>query len=492
MFGSLAITGGQVDAFDFHLSKGTFSANAILDSAMSPPGRYVLEVGRRTVRARPDCDAVVISNPILPMTGAVLADLVLTGGNLPVPAVICDEADFPIAYALPRALFENGRDRFLNLLSATKRMVDSRLLAHLTGQTVTRPNTALESVMLPNSTVMNSPQGFIFNENPKVWGVQCANAVALMERRPDWEKLPLAAHHPGFAGDVLFFSMASQMSPCLDFGAQVICSAYQDIFEECGNRLDPIVLDMLPAHRDGRVSDADYFIDSLPRLPQAVHDNHFLVFSRASKYYALTPFSLFDHARFALGESLTSFEETWYFRAPPVSSRCLRPVSPLRVLLQLNGGWPLKTYPKADRRVLVRALRALGCEVTVLDLEDVARDGARVEQAGSTQRLRALLDDHHVFVSVDSFPLHYASQIVGHPTVALFGVTAPSNSDAPRGRGYRLPQPMLPCGGCGTYRHCPLTGQEYCSNYPSPDAIVASVFEVAAEMYGADAAEQVA
>lgn len=489
MFGSLAITGGRVDAFDFHLSSGEFSANAIFDSAMSPPGRYVLEVARRTVLAMPACDAVVVGNPIVPMTGAELADLALAGGTLPVPAVICDAARFPIAYALPRALFDNGRDRFLNLLSATKRMVDSRLLAYLTGQEVARLNTGFGAVVpLPEI----SPQGFIFRDNPKAWVAQCSNAVALMERRADWDRLPLAAHHPGFAGDVLFFSMASRLNTRLDFGAQVVCGTYLDIFTECGNRLDPIVLDTPPPDRDGRVSDAAYFIDSLRRLPQSVHDGHFLVFSRASKLYALSPFNLIDQARFALGESLASFEDTLYFRAPPVSSRCHRPLAPLRVLLQLNGGWPLKTYPEDDRRVLVRTLRALGCEVTVLDMDDSLRDGAQVERAGSIQRLRALLDDHHVFASVDSFPLHYASQIVGHPTVALFGVTAPSNSDAPRGRGYRLPPPLLPCGGCGGYRHCPLTGQEYCGNYPGPDAVIAALFELAAEIYGTEAVEQLA
>lgn len=489
MFGSLAITGGQVDAFDFHLSKGELSANAIFDSGTSPPGRYVLEVGRRTVQAAPRCDAVVVSNPILPLTGAFLADLVLAGGSLPVPAVICDEERFPIAYALPRALFENGRDRFLNLLSVTRRMIDSRLLTHLTGQSVARVNTALKAIApLPS----NSPQGFIFRENPIAWATQCVDAVALMERRPNWDRLPLAAHHPNHAGDVMFFSLASRMNTRLDYGAQVVCAAYLDIFLECGNRLDPIVLDMPPVSRDGLVSDAAYFLDSLPHLSLAARDNHFMVYTRFSKSYPQTPFNLIDHARFTLGESIASFEETLYGRAPLVANRCQRPATPVRVLLQLSGGWPLKTYPEQDRRVLVRALRALGCEVTVLDMEDAARDGAHVERAGSTDRLRALLDDHHVFVCVDSFPLHYASQIVGHPTVAVFGVTAPSNSDAPRGAGYRLPLPLMPCGGCGSYRLCPLTGDDYCGNYPRPDAIVASVFELAAEIYGVQPVEMVA
>lgn len=490
MFGSLAITGSRIDAFDFRLSTGELSANAIFDSATSPPGRYLLEVGRRTVQAAPGCDAVVLSNPILPFSAATLADLVLAGGTVPVPAVICDQGGFPVAYALPRALFECDRDRFLNLLSATKRMVDGRLLEQLTGLTVVRPKVALRAI---DPLPLSSPQGFIFRDNPKAWATQCLKALELMERRPDdWASLPLAAHHPNHAGDVMFFSLATRLNQRLDYGRQVVCAAYLDVFLDCGNLLDPVVLDMAPVSRDGTLSDAGYFLDSLDRLDPRVWDESFVVYTRFSKSYPVTPFNLIDHARFTLGESIAAFEDTLYGRAPVMATRSRRPVAPLRVLLQLNGGWPLKTYPEKDRHVLVRALVELGCEVSVLDLDDMAADGAQVVKAGSPASLRALLDDHHVFVSVDSFPLHYASQIVGHPTVALFGVTAPSNSDAPRGAGYRLPLPLMPCGGCGSYRLCPLTLQTYCGNYPRPDQVVAAVFELAAEIYGAQPVEQVA
>lgn len=478
MLCGIAITNGQADAFDFVFSKGELSPNAIFDSATSPPGRYVLEIGRRTVKATTDCEAIVIGNPILPLAGATLADLVLTGGALPVPAVICDEENFPIAYALPRDLFENGRDRFLNLLSATSAF-DIRFLELLTGKQVARIRTKLNAITtLPRV----SPQGFVFGENLTAWKVQCANAISLMERRQDWDRLPLAAHHPNHAGDVLFFSLASRMTQSPDYGAHVVCSSYVDIFHDCGNRLKPIVLNMEPVSRDGRVSDAKYFLQSLPKISKEDLHNHFIVFSRFSKNYSSTPFNLIDHARFALGDPISSFEETLYRKTPPAINRCPHPTAPLRVLLQLSGGWPLKTYPEHNRRILIQALRKLGCHVTVLDLEDAARDGASVERGGSTERLRTLLNDHHVFVSVDSFPLHFASQVVGHPTVALFGPSAPSNSDATRGVGYRLPLPSLPCYGCAG-PVCPLNGKDSCDNYPAPDAIVAATLELAEEIH---------
>lgn len=489
MFGSLAITNGQLDAFDFRLSSGALTPNQIFDSATSPPGRYVLEVARRTLAAAPAAEAVVVSNPILPMTGRYLADLVLGCGGLPVPAVFCDEDRFPIAYALPRDMFERGLGRFLNLLSVNKRTIDAALLSQLTGVQVAKPRTKLKAIgRLPS----HSPQGFIFRENPDAWAAQCVNALSIMTARADWATLPFAAHHPNHAGDVMFFSLASRINQNLDYEKQVICAPYLDIARDCGNKLEPIVLNTPPVSRDGQVSDARYFMDSLPSLGEKVLSETFIVYARFSKSYPRTPFNLIDHARFCLGDSIARFEDTLYARAPVVTHLCPRPVKPLRVLLQLNGGWPLKTYSAEDRKVLVRALRAMGCLVTVVDLAEAAEDGAEVVSAGTTESLTELVRDHHVFVSVDSFPLHYASQVMGHPCLALFGPTSPNNSDAPRGKGYRVILPQMPCNGCGSYQVCPLTGHLYCANYARPVEIIAAILELSAEMYGVSAQENAA
>ncbi|WP_148293907.1 glycosyltransferase family 9 protein [Azospirillum sp. B4] len=496
MLSSLAMTADGVESFDFRFSTGALTPNDILDSATSPPGRYVWEVARRTLAACPTADAVVVSNPILPIRGSRLAKLVLggggTGGPLPCPAVVTDEGTFPIAYVLPRRLFEEGLGRFLCLLSVSRSAADAQLLSHLTGGGfVPRRTSALRAVgSLPD----NTPQGYVLGDNMEAWLVQCVNAVTLMRSRGDWRGLPFAAHHPGHAGDVLFFSLASRLVPAdqLAFDAQVVCRAYLDIFQDCGNRLEPIVLDIPPAPRNTDVGDGRYFIDSLAHLPPGVAEGTFIVFCRYSKAYAKSPFNLIDHARFSLGDPVATVGDTLYQRGPLLNQPrhragpALSRGAALRVLMQLTGGWDLKTYPAKDRRVLIRALVDLGCEVTVIDLPDAAADGATVATAGSTRALKALLAEHHVFISVDSFPLHFASQILGHPTVAIFGCTAPGNSDAPRRPGYRLPAPALPCGPCGCLDYCPLLMIRECTNQPRPAQLVAAVMEVAQEAYGAD------
>ncbi|MDG3443391.1 glycosyltransferase family 9 protein [Nitrospirillum amazonense] len=489
MLGGVAITGGRMEAFDFRYSMGELSRGELLDSATSPPGRYVWEVARRTLARVPGADAVVIGNPLLASRGARLVDLLRGGDTLRCPCVLTDAETFPVAYVLPRALFDQGLGRFLCLLSANRAATDAQLLLQLTGQIVPRRQTPLKPLApLPKITA----QGYILGDNLAAWQAQCADAVRLIRTRADWRRLPFAAHHPGHAGDVLFFSLASRLVPAgqLAFQRQVVCRDYLDIFQDCGNRLEPIVLDIPPVSRTGEVSDGRYYLDSLAHIDPEVRAGTFMVYCRFSKSYSRTPFNLVDQARFALGDPVARLEDTLYRRAPVKAGRCTLPLTPLRVLMQLSGGWPLKAYPSAQARVLVRALVRLGCAVTVLDAPGLAADGATPASAGSTGRLAALIRDHHVMVSVDSFPLHFASQILGHPTVAVFGPTFPGNSDAPRRAGYRLPTPALPCAPCGGYKACALDEGPGCRNHPAPADLVAAILEVAEEAYGTPVRER--
>ncbi|MBB6251571.1 hypothetical protein [Nitrospirillum iridis] len=483
MLGGVAITGGRLTSFDFRYSMGALTPRDLLDSATSPPGRMVWEVARRTLAEVPDADAVVVSNPLVASRGGRLATLLRSGEALRCPAVLTDAETFPVAYVLPRSLFDQGLGRFLCLLSANRAATDAQLLSQLTGQIVPRRRTPLASLHpLPKITA----QGYILGDNLAAWHAQCANAVRLIRTRDDWRRLPFAAHHPNHAGDVLFFSLASRLVPpgVLAFQRQVVCRDYLDIFQDCGNRLEPIVLDIPPVSRTGDMSDGRYFLDSLAHIDADVLAGTFMVYCRFSKSYSRTPFNLVDHARFSLGDPVATLDDTLYRRAPAVHSRCGLPQRPLRVLMQMSGGWPLKTYPVNDRRILVRALVRLGVQVTVLDALDTVADGATPATAGTTAALAALIRDHHVIVSVDSFPLHFASQILGHPTVAVFGPTFPGNSDAPRRPGYRLPPPPRPCNPCGGYKGCPLDSGPDCHNHPSPADLVAAILDVAAEAYG--------
>jgi ADP-heptose:LPS heptosyltransferase len=193
---------------------------------------------------------------------------------------------------------------------------------------------------------------------------------------------------------------------------------------------------------------------------------------------------LVDHARFALGDSLSRFEETVHARPTVPDHRSDRPVAPLRVLFHLNGGWKLKTYPAQHMRTIIAVLRGLGVEATVIDRPDLKDAGAQSVISEDSATLRRLVEEHHLFVGVDSFPHHFARLVMGWPTLGLFGNTKPCNSDALYGVSYRSSDQSLSCNRCGAYDTCPALGRQDCINYAPPERVVADILDLAGAIYG--------
>lgn len=218
------------------------------------------------------------------------------------------------------------------------------------------------------------------------------------------------------------------------------------------------------------------------------HPACFLGYGRSSRYYDRSPFHLIDHARFALGASMSSEGDLFYAQPSRPVHRCALPLAHKRVLLCLRGSWTLKRYPDMQARVLTRALRSLGLQVSVLNNETAAADGAAVVRSSSTAELRRLLDDHHVFVCVDTFDLHFARHVVGHPTVALFGSTWPGNSDSVRLPESRVLCGPLACTPCSVTDRCLQTHANTCANYPPAHDVVATVLDVFDRVYADRAA----
>jgi ADP-heptose:LPS heptosyltransferase len=210
------------------------------------------------------------------------------------------------------------------------------------------------------------------------------------------------------------------------------------------------------------------------------------VFGRLLRMHHFTAFHLHDHAKFTLGDPMARQESTLYWQKP-APLRLAAP-GPVRILFHLNGGWPLKTYPEKETRALFQALRAFGFELTVIGRPDLEPFGARSVIADSAVSLAAEIEAHHLFVGVDSFPVHFASLVHKRPTIALFGSTRPLNHDAPTSPGYEAMVGYLPCNTCLAKTGCPITGQSECVNYPPAAAVAAKVAAMAAQLYGLAAA----
>jgi hypothetical protein len=465
--------------FDFRFSQGAFRDDEIFESATSTPSRYLLEIGRRLGKAVPQADRFVIGNPLLPLGSAQLDEWTL--GVLEAPSIVTDRSGFPIAYVLPRALFEE-RQRFLLPLSCVDFRLDARLLKHLTGLDVGRMEIALDNL---DAFPAISANGWLNHDRRlRVLKVQAEIALHNMDRRSDWRDMPFAAFHPDHAADTVFAALASkQASPCL-FDKQVFSSAFHDMIAACSPALEPVEFRLPPTESGRSASEYRSFVNALENLGKGFADENYVIFARFVRMEHATPFHLIDHAKFALGDPMESIERTIYGQ-PPVSPKlCDRPVKPLKILFHLNGDGPLATYPMEQTRILFHVLKGLGCDLSVLDRPDLEAAGARSVSAGNIAALQALVETHHLFVGIDAHPLHFAKLVMGRPTVGLFGNTKPCLRDGVRSRDYRALAGHLPCSSCLSKQDCPMFGGKSCKNYVKPQTVASELLEMAFEYYG--------
>ncbi len=476
---ALASSGARTAGFDFSFSKGALAPNEIFDSATSPPARYLVELGRRLVKAAPAADVLVIANPLLPLKAQQIADWIKDG--IPCPAILSDEKDFPLLYILPRRLFEDS-ERFLLLLSTVDAGIDARLLEGVLGDKVTWRR--LPQIRIGSYPVSTATGWFQGSDRQKVLKVLAANAIKIIEGNPHWRDVPFAVYHPYHAGSIVFFAAASRDVSTPLFQRHIICSTYKDIVAVSDSRLEPIWLKLPWLPRDASVGEPQYFGAALDRLGEDVVASNFIVFMRYSRNTGYGPFHLIDHDRFSLGESLDRPEKIRQVQAPLVSAKCKLAAQPLKVLFHITGGLPIKNYPLDYAKVACRSLAGMGIEVSVIGRPDLEPYGARSIEADETDLLSEAVSRHHIFVGLDSFPHHFVRNVMGWPTIGLFGTTTATNFGGGWNAHYRSLDVSLPCHPCGGERDCPVFGRKECSNYAKPQELIAAIVEMAQQVYG--------
>jgi hypothetical protein len=480
MLSGLAFTGDGAAAriADFRFSQGALRDDEIFDSALAVPGRYMAEIARRLLAGAPEADFLVLANPLLPLRGAMLRVWVPDAPAS--PWIGTDEAGFPLFYCVPRRLAAEF-ERFLLLLSAQDGALDADLIGAVLGEAVATRQFPIGRAGPPPA---HGPNGWLNGDlRLDALKLQADRALRIIRTRSDWQKIPFAIYYPMHAGDVLFVAVASNRVETTPFTRQVVCTSYADIPDACGSALETVPLKLPWISRDGSVSESDYFTRALARLGPAADEN-FIVFSRILRLYYRTPFHLVDHARFALGQSFTAFGQTLHGSDNGAHARCARPAAPLKVLFHLNGGWGLKTYPKASIETVIRTLGGMGIESSVLGRPDLAEAGATSFDSEDSATLKRLVEAHHLFVGVDSFPHHFARLRLGWPVIGLFGNTKPTNSDASYRDDYRTSEQYLSCNRCGAYDRCPVFGGTECINYAPPDTVVTDILAMAGRLYG--------
>lgn len=456
---------GRVRIANFSL--GPAGGDALLDlphAAAATPGRYLAEMLRRLGDATPD-RVVAACNPLVDFSANELGLLVhaLRAAGAPREGFIVEDvAGLPLAYCLPRTV-DAGCFRFLGLLSCVATEVDAALLAALSGQPPRRH--ALSIAVRPAT----GPDEFYITPaaSRTYRGFAHQATQALQAAGPgDRAALRLAAVMPFNAGDVLFAALAWQRSQghC---SALVVDRRYAGIAREAAPDLELIVIDLQPHAVDG-VLDwewalAEYIESGLPA-------GHVYSYCRPSRRYDRQPVHLIDQYAFGMGDPCRS--GSYRGSRPEPFAVVPRLGGPKTIFMHFDGGWPMKIYPLHwQRELVVRCLDA-GCRIVCLTERSDQVD-ARVEQIrfSTLADLRAGLLESDLVIGMDSFPAHYATHVLGKPTLCLFSSTQPANSDAPPHAGYRALHQGLECTPCGTYSRCPRYGGDACWNFLSPDRV---------------------
>jgi hypothetical protein len=481
MLAGLAISSlsNQSQRFDFRFSQGAFREDELFDSATSVPSRYLLEIGRRMLHALPKADYFAIGNPLLPIGSAQLDDWLV--GALRAPAIVTDKSGFPVVYVLPRRLFEE-REQLLLLFSCIDSALDRRLLVHLTGV-----DPALRDIDFDNLDrfAPDSANGWLNPDRQlRVLKLQAEKALRIMDRRADWRDVPFSLCHPDHASDVLFGTLASKQAAPSLYEKQVISAAFKDVVDVCSPSILSTELHSAAKAQSGSISTYRAFANALENLGDGFAKDNYVIYGRSLRRTQANPFHFVDHAKFTLGDPMHVIDRTLYGQSPAPIRLCALPAKPFRILFQLNGDLPLMSYPLESTKSLFNVLRGLGCELSVLDRPDLESAGAHSVFGGNMASLKAQVERHHLFVGVDSTPLHFAKLVMGRPAVALFGCTKACHRDAARTRDYRALVGHLPCNDCQAKSICPMFGGEVCANHAKPQTVASELLEMAFEYYG--------
>jgi hypothetical protein len=463
----------------FTISTDVLSFSKLFHSAFATPARYVQEIVLRlsTLDEEGRDEAKFIFNPLF-RSSAVDILQVLAALKEATPfdgiTVLSDKNGLPAGYLLP-SLLDAEDARFLTLLSTVDAKVDAalcRLLFQCEARVLTVPRFTL---------ARSEHNGFTYEENRETYRWVAERATAALLARPSREDIPFTAVMPHHAGDVLFFTVAfNWIRPLVSRIATN--RAYRDIVDDNAPGLAVLPIETPPANRtaefrQGKVTpESVYFHSIKDTLPK----DGFYAYCRPSRDYNVTLFHLIDHFAFALGCGFQSNQDLFAndTRRPELFQPEASSGEATRILLHFDGGWPLKVYPKSLQLELIELLRAEGCAITVLAGQDHDYPNCAVTAFESYAQFKALLKTQHLMVGMDSFPSHYATHVLGLPTICLFASTRPENSDAPAAPNYARLEEGLRCRPCYGINRCPRYGGTECRNFVAPAVVLAAAMQM--------------
>jgi hypothetical protein len=441
---------------------------ALMHSLAASPARYIEEALKRESRKGDRC--IAIFNPIFSFSEEThsSAHQLLSSSSNENLSVYTSDDNKPILYVFPPGAYRQValKREWLWSLTTLDAELDVQLLSKLFNQKV----------------FVHFLSGKHHSGYANHFHIDSTKDVLIALARRALECLNKATHKsaPGVlavthhAGDVLFSSMAIR----LNSGPFTKLIVHRDYSATARLILSENNIHIVDGPRFGYVShgklnctDSDYFLKQvLPALPQ----NAPAAYGRQVREYRDASFHLIDQWRFALGHGFEVHDSNHYYK---IFSRKAAPISEKSVLLHFDGGWPLKIYPFGMQLELGRALTRSGFRVSVLTgkLTDYPWPAHQFTNLSS---LETLILDHSILVGMDSFPVHFSTHILNHPTLCLFSSTRPENSNARESIRYKQMSLGMVCCPCGSHTSCFVYTEDKCHNFSPPEAVVKTIINM--------------
>ncbi|MBN9378551.1 MAG: hypothetical protein BGO14_08635 [Chlamydiales bacterium 38-26] len=281
--------------------------------------------------------------------------------------------------------------------------------------------------------------------------------------------LAVMPHH---AGDVLFFSQAlnETLHPFTHIGVN---KEYGEIVKKIVKNVSIFVFEGDPPSRGtneiaAKTShhniDSLYFIQQVyPQIPK----NWAFYYFRPWRYHDSSTFHFIDQWKAALTDKDFDPINSERTIKPRSNAKLFPKISQKSVLLHFGGGWSLKIYPQAYQKELCDLLCKAQYKITIISDYPLDYPGCETVEFIDLNRLESLIKSHHILVGMDSFPGHYATYYLHHPTIMLFASTRPENALFKSSFTQQMHR-HLDCNPCGASNFCPKFKTTMCSNFSLP------------------------
>lgn len=385
--------------------------------------------------------------------------------------VISSANDMTLGLYIPEKIIQDFSKRYLlRFLSFVSATLDLSLIKAIF-------NDAKMIFICENVNLLASTEFHTDIQNLTIYKLTTSHYLQTLLTNPIQKYMAVMPYH---AGDVLFLCLALNES-IHPFNALLVNEAYTDIVNKILPEItlhtitsDPIKRGKNKGYTRHQNIESLYFLDVIyPSIPM----NAVFQYLRPSR-------KCYDAKIHFIDQWKTSVSNHDYPLVPLLaqpSKSQLTKQKPVEksIFIHFDAGWHMKIYSLEYQKILIKLLNKAGFRITVLAENNLKLDVDHYMNYATVDKLEQTIKSHAIFLGMDSFPNHYATHVLNHPSITLFSSTRVENADAPSSDTHKDLHNSLSCSPCHAQTICPKYRLDFCKNFVNPEI----VFDTIVEMY---------